>query len=479
VPRPGMVRLHPGIEPLVRAIEDTPRSKCVEMMAGQLKRGVSYRRFLGALFLAGIRNVNPQPPGFKFHCVFVIHSAHQASLDLPAGERLLPLFWALDNFKASQARDVEQGDFKLGPFRGRLPSPEQAPGEFREAMEAWDEPRADRAIVSLVRSRGAHEVIELLWQYGARDYRNIGHKAIFVANSWRTLQTIGWRHAEPAMRSLVLGLLDFGAKERVNGFAYEDQSFLANRELIAAGRKLPGDWTLPGGDPARTRELLAIMRDDDHPAACRATLDMIATGEARAQVAWDAVHLAAGELMMRQPGIYGIHTVTSANAMHTAYQLAQNAQTRLLVLLQAVGWMVQFRRYMAGTKGGLKPVDILAPSQAEATGDHLELIEGILADVGKKPREASSRAAAFARQAQELGQRRWLDDFASAARRLVVAKGTDAHDYKYAIAIFEDLDRVSPVFRPQILATATWHLRGSHLADSKVVSQAAAAIRGL
>jgi len=78
---PDLVRLSPEIEPLVRLIEETPREKCFEMMAGQLRRGCSYRQFLGALFLAGIRNVNPQPPGFKFHCVFVIHSAHQLSLD--------------------------------------------------------------------------------------------------------------------------------------------------------------------------------------------------------------------------------------------------------------------------------------------------------------------------------------------------------------------------------------------------------------
>ena len=52
----------------------------------------------------------------------------------------------------------------------------------------------------LARSTGAAEVMELFWRYGARDFRDIGHKAIFVANSYRTLQTIGWRHAEPVLR---------------------------------------------------------------------------------------------------------------------------------------------------------------------------------------------------------------------------------------------------------------------------------------
>ncbi len=38
-----------------------------------------------------------------------------------------------------------------------------------------------------------------MWEYGARDFRNIGHKAIYAANAWRTLQAIGWRHAEPVL----------------------------------------------------------------------------------------------------------------------------------------------------------------------------------------------------------------------------------------------------------------------------------------
>ena len=45
-------------------------------------------------------------------------------------------------------------------------------------------------------------------RYGARDFRDIGHKAIYVANAWRTLQTIGWQHAEPVLRSLAYALLD-------------------------------------------------------------------------------------------------------------------------------------------------------------------------------------------------------------------------------------------------------------------------------
>src|SRR6202051_4102555 len=89
---PDIVKFRPEMEPLVALIERTPREKCAEMAVEQLRRGVSYRQLLGALFLAGIRNVNPQPPGFALHCVFVIHSAHLLGLEAPADTRLLPLF---------------------------------------------------------------------------------------------------------------------------------------------------------------------------------------------------------------------------------------------------------------------------------------------------------------------------------------------------------------------------------------------------
>src|SRR6266849_4181594 len=121
---PNAVKFRPEIEPLVSLIENTPRDKCAEMAVEQLRRGVSYRQLLAALFLAGIRNVNPRPPGFAMHCVFVIHSAHLISLEAPADSRLLPLFYALDDFKISQERDARaaSGDYVMREIRGPLPA---------------------------------------------------------------------------------------------------------------------------------------------------------------------------------------------------------------------------------------------------------------------------------------------------------------------------------------------------------------------
>ena len=69
---------------------------------------------LAGLFLAGVRGIQPRPVGFKFHAVLVVNSAHLASIASPDEHRWLPIFWALDHFKSSQAADVREPSW--GPY---------------------------------------------------------------------------------------------------------------------------------------------------------------------------------------------------------------------------------------------------------------------------------------------------------------------------------------------------------------------------
>lgn len=480
-----LVRFTPDIEPIVRLIEETPREKCFPAMVEQLHRGLPYRQFLAALFLAGIRNVNPQPPGFKFHCVFVIHAAHQLSLDAAPEERLLPLFFALDNFKESQEEDRKQGDFRLESVQGKLPSPEKAWSEFHAAMDDWDIPRADRAIAILARTRGAHEIIEGLWRYGARDYRNIGHKAIFVANAWRTLETIGWQHAEPTLRSLVRGLLDFGKSKPVNGYAYEDQAYLLNHDLAhKAVGKLPGDWAAAQADEAVTREMLDLLREGRSEDSSKLAISLLTTGKGKAGAMWDTAHLASGELMMRRPGIFGLHTVTSLNALHYAFRMSVEPETRLVLLLQGLGWMSQFRNFMGGR--GLAPGTAAPPlknmkiTELPAGTVDASPVNGageILATLSRAPKEYENRAAAAAVKAFRFAQEQPdVEPFLRAARRLVITRATDAHDLKYPAAIFEDYRLVSAQWRPHLLATAVYYLYGNDSPESPVMRRAREAV---
>lgn len=475
---PDIVRFTPDIEPLVRLFEETPRERCVGMLAERLARGTSYRQALAALFLAAIRNVSPQPPGFKAHAIFVIHSCHQLALDAPTSERLLPLFFALDDFKSSQERDVKEGDFVLRRPKGELPPADAAARELREAMETWDQERADRAIVALVRGRGQADVLEQLWEYGARDYRNIGHKAIFVANAAGALETIGWQHAEPTLRSVVLGLLYFGKDGRSNGYAFEDQCYRGNqaRAKEAAGR-LPAGWAAAGGvsgEGPRT-ELLCALREAKTDAACDLVVRMLLEGRATAGPLWDAIHLFAGESMMRQPGIHGIHTVTSANALGAAFRKAATPQTRLLVLLQAVGWMCQFRGYMTSDPGVLRsgkprPVEITGLEPAELPSDEGEALAAIFEAATDDKPKAARLALAFGRRHPDRSQ------FTRAALPILFRKAREVHEVKYPAAVFEDAAHASPEFLPELLATAVYYLPGAGRPDSPVLVRAKEAL---
>src|SRR5262249_39320556 len=146
----------------------------LEEVAARIKRGLSYRELLAALLLAGVRNIQPRPVGFKFHAVLVVNSAHLASLASPDSDRWLPIFWALDYFKDSQSRDVSEGDWTMGPVNeSTVPGAPKARQSFIEAMSDWDEGAADAAVSGLVRAVGEREIFEVFWRFGGRDKREM------------------------------------------------------------------------------------------------------------------------------------------------------------------------------------------------------------------------------------------------------------------------------------------------------------------
>src|SRR5205085_3110644 len=134
--------------PLVTLIEDSPRDRLLEDVADRIRKGTSYKDILAALLLAGVCNVRPRPNvGFKFHAVLVVNSAHLASLASPDHERWLPLFWALDNFKSSQAQNQKESGWRMQPVvEDKVPTARKAREAFTTAMDQWDEPAADAAV---------------------------------------------------------------------------------------------------------------------------------------------------------------------------------------------------------------------------------------------------------------------------------------------------------------------------------------------
>ncbi len=477
---PELVRFSDEIEPIVRLIEETPRDKIIDAAAQLLRSGTTYKPFMAALFLAGIRNVDSGNSGFGFHCVFVINSAHLLALDSPASERLLPFFWALDSFKAAQRSQPR----KMKALAKDPPAGQEAIAALRAAIAAWDPAAAELALAGIARTCGAVEAFDELWRLGAKDIRPIGHKAIFVANTWRTLQTIGWQHAEPALRSLGRSLAGYGPTTQNNGIAFDDQCHPISDELVRAHlAQLPADWAddstpHPGADAAMAAALLAPIRAANPKQACTdAVTLLLAKGEhatrARAGAIWDVVHLAAAEFMLRRPGIVSVHAVTSVNALHFAFKMARAPETRLFILLQGVGWMAHFASISGLSRQENPGPSILDLAAADIPGDPAAAAESILAQVGTSRNHAACAAFAYAQRHE--GKPALL----AGARRLVYTKATEAHEYKYPAAAFEDISIVSPTWRPHMLAASTLYLPAAKAPDSALIQRAKEAIAGL
>ena len=458
--KPGMVRLRPEIEPVVRWIEEVPRDKILNVAVEKLREGLSYRELMAGLFLAGIRNIKPRPVGFKFHAVMVIHSAHLIGQTAAVDERLLPLLWALDTFKSSQAADVKEGDWSLGPVdEAKLPKPWQAKQEFVRAMEAWDAEAADAAIVSFCRSHGAAEVMEAFWRFALRDQRNIGHKAIFAAQSWRTLQAIGWQNAEPVLRSLTYGILDREGKPGTDVVG----PYLEN---VEAAKKFPESWLADSQNQSAGEALLSELRSLTPAAAGVHLIEPLRSGVGPASI-WDDILVGASELSLRKPGIVALHAVTSANALHFIYGAAGDETTRKLALLQGASWLALFR----GAIGDAPDVKLDQLEPVEVPKSAGEALADIFTAVGTSREQAARKTIGFLKNGGTV------EEVYAAARRMILLKGTDSHDFKFGAAAWEEsLLANSPETRLRLTAGMMGHLPAATSADSPFMHRAREAV---
>ena len=468
---PDMVRFDATLEPLVRLMEVTPRDQCVPVFIEQLRRGLSYKHFLSALYLAALRRSKAH------HTVFRVHAVHRMSMDARPEDRLLPLFWALDGLKR---RLDKYPTPPVKPIEGKLPTGEAALREFDDALRTFDVERSERAVVALVRAKGGRQVMERLWHYISRDWGDEGHKGIAVANCYRTLEAIGWQHAELTLR-FVVGKLALESKRSF-------QTFQLNQERARSTiGKLALDWTRPAGDESSTLEIWQIIRGGEHEPACELAFHQLKSGVPAGAI-WDAVHLAGAEHMVRDHsggvGGYPLHSNTSANALHYAFRTCNIEETRLVILLQAVAWMSALTRVTI-TREGLRDIKItempmtdIPTTQQEAVDEIFTVLstERKLPTGNERSKEPSDRKGRDAATPRAFAFAQHYPDsnlFFDTARRLVFLKASfNAHNFKFPAAIFEDYHLVSPQWRPHMLAASVHFLYGSESQDSPVIRQA-------
>lgn len=458
------VRFGDDIEPLVKLIEETHREKLIEEVATRVRDGLNYRKLLAALLLAGVRNVQPRPSvGFKFHAVLVVNSAHLASIASSDQDRWLPIFWALDNFKSSQARDVREGNWTMSAVdESKVPTAEDAKKQFIDGMERWDEGLADVAATGLSRTVGANQIFELFARYGIRDFRSIGHKAIFVANSYRTLQCIGWNHAEPVLRSLAYALQNHeGQPNPAESDLDADRPWRMNLERANSIRD---HWQSGRIDHKATEELAKTFRTGSNDDTCEQVVEML-NAEVSPQSIYDAMFLAAGELLMRQPGIVALHAVTTTNAFRYAFKMASDDNTRRMVLLQNAAFLPMFRKAMED-RGDVNERSIL-----ELVGDSEDAtVNGVFEKIGDDTELAARRALHY------LDSDGDSEQLIAEARRYIFLKGNDSHDYKFSSAALEDYYHISPEWRNRYLASSVFKLRGAGAKDNGLIERIRSAI---
>ena len=324
-------------------------------------------------------------------------------------------------------------------------------------METWDDERGDRAIVSLVPHLSRAALFEELWPYAMRSYTDIGHKVIFATQVERVLARLGPEEVEPALRSLVNGLL----------FQEEDgprtESFEAARARV---QRFPADWQKGEEKPEKSGVLLTRMRTDDIEQVQDQILAALDEGLGPATV-WDGLRLVASELYHRRPAHAArragpVHPVTEVNAFHYVFQTSRREPTRRLALLQAAGWLAHLRTDLIGFYGDLEgetldrlvvPVDETISQREILHSADPQIVAGYLG--------AHSKAR---------------DAVLSNLRLCLFDKAGWNHQYKFAAAVQEECRLVHPRWMPHILAPAVTYLPGAGDPTSEVARRSREAL---
>jgi hypothetical protein len=479
---PANVRFGLDVEPIVRLIEDTPRGDCVRVLIDQLGKGLPYRRLLAGVFFAGIRRSN------SYHDVYKIQPVHQMCTHLRPEERLLPLFWAVDGFKT---RQETWSNPPLTELSGTLPGSTEAAAELAAALETADLDTVERALIVLARNKGSRLAVEQLWLYCCSNGGAGGHGAIAVASCVRALETIGWEHAEPVLRTILRDVSALGGKGKRDAYC------LANEARVDRHvEELPDGWGAGQFDRVATLELFGLLREGKVDQACDLAVSQLLQGVG-AKAVWDAVHLATAELMVRHESGWGVasrplHSNMSTAALRYASLASDSMRVRLLALLQAVAW--------AGDKtaselqaGSLRDIQIAQMPLAELPATPEEAVADIFSQLpprnyywdphaGMAITTYGSRtdADAACRKVFTLAQERpdATPLFMQAARSWMCQKSTtDPHDYKFLAAILEEAEAGSPQWQPHLLAASVHFIHGKQSPDYPAVQQAREALR--
>ena len=459
----GLAQALPEVGALHRLLEETPRERTAVELAALIRGGLDHGRTLTALAVAASRRVQPFPHvGFKYHTVLALQSVHLTAVNLPDRERWLPVFWALDYFKRAQEAERRRSGWTMGP----PPPPaagtaEAARKRLLDALDCWDLEAVDPAILDFARLAAPGQLSEVLFRYGIRDLRAIGHKTIAVQNVHRLLPIVGSEYAAPVLRSLAAALQNHGyGPNPATADLPSDRTWRAFQAMLA---EVPKTWKEGRRDDGARNDLVRTLREVEELDAGRAAVDLLKGGVSTDSI-WEALFATAAELVLRRPAVVPVHALTSANAFHYAFRHAQTETTQLLALLQSAAFMPAFRRGIGNRRADLR-IEELEPLSASGSG-----AEALRAAFSELPQDRTSGARRALHYLQRGGS---ADRLVASARRQLARNGRRAHEFKFTEAALENYREMAPTaWRDRVLAASMAYFVGSATAPSPVAREA-------
>jgi len=414
---------------LLKMLEDSPRERIPGELARMSHAGLRYEDLLAALVLAATRNVQPYPDvGFKYHSVMMLRSVQSTQQHLPPAEMWLPIIWAVDYFKDSQAQEQASSGWHMSK-RASAPgaNPEAARRSLVAALDRWDREAADAAIVDYARSAHPADIFPLLFSYGARDLREIGHKAITVSNAHSLMTLFGGSAAsEPILRSTVAALVNSeGEPDPASHDLAPDRPWRRNRERL---HQIPRSWKEGHDDPGARGELRSALYSVSVEQSGSIVIEMLRQGLS-AEAIWQVLFDTAAEFLMHQPGIVPLHAQTTANALHYAYRVCDSEQTQQLLLLQCAAFTAMFRGMTHAMEKdiNLRKLEPLPPERKD-----VDPLDEIFSDLSRGRRmDAARKSLGYLRTGGDA------NNLIATARRHLVYGAEEAHDYKFAEAVFD------------------------------------------
>ena len=462
--RVGISGTDRSVEGLLKWLEESRREDIPRDVVRMIRTGLRYEDLLAALCLAAVSNVQPYPDvGYKYHSVMVLRSIRLATEQLPAADRWLPIVWAADCFKDTQAQERAASGWHLPP------RPTASAGDDREAarrslitaLDNWDRDAADSAIVRYAQAARVDEIFSVLFAYGARDLRAIGHKAITVTNAHSLVALLGSVNAEPILRSTVAALQNSGGgpvPARHN--LQPDRPWRQNQKQL---RELPQSWKHGRDDAGARRELRAALYHVPQDAAGAVVVEVLRQGISPEAI-WRVLFDTAAELLVSQPSIVLVHAQTTANALHYAYRVCRDEQTQQLMLLQCAAFIAMFRTLVNATETDFS-LESLQPLPLDSTD--VDSIAEIFTEVSAGHRlQAARKCLGYLQNGGDA------DAVIAAARQNLIYNAEEPHDYKFSEAVFDNYSHIADSsWRSRFLSVGMAYFKGSARRPSPVVEE--------